>query len=110
MQDALPYFIGTHDFRAFMASGSDISDTVRTITDFRLERDGSFLKIYVSADGFLYNMVRILVGTLLEISEGRIAVRQVSSIIAEGNRGRAGRTAPAAGLYLNRVFLCTEHF
>ena len=109
MQDALPYFIGTHDFRAFMASGSDISDTVRTIADFRLERDESFLKIYVSADGFLYNMVRILVGTLLEISEGRIAVRQVSSIIAEGNRGRAGRTAPAAGLYLNRVFLCTEH-
>lgn len=105
---AFPYLIGTHDFRAFMASGSEMTDTVRTITDFRLERDGDFVKIYVSADGFLYNMVRILVGTLLEISENRIAVEKLPSIMEDGKREEAGRTAPACGLYLNRVFIHTE--
>ena len=107
IEEGLPYFLGSHDFRAFMASGSEIEDTVRTITDFRVARDGDFVKIYVSADGFLYNMVRILVGTLLELSEGRIAANALPSILEDGKRERAGRTAPACGLYLNRVFIRT---
>ena len=88
-----------------MASGSDIADTVRTITDLRVEYENSLIKIYVSADGFLYNMVRIIVGTLLEVSEGRIPLEKLPSVIEGGNRDDAGRTAPPEGLYLNRVFL-----
>ncbi len=105
MQAAAKLFIGKHDFCAFMASGSDIADTVRTITELRIEQDGELLKIYVSADGFLYNMVRIIVGTLLEVSEGRISLDVLSSVIDGGKREKAGRTAPPEGLYLNRVFL-----
>jgi tRNA pseudouridine38-40 synthase len=105
MQQAARLFIGKHDFRAFMASGSDIADTVRTITDLRIEYENSLIKIYVSADGFLYNMVRIIVGTLLEVSEGRISLERLPSIIEGGNREDSGRTAPPEGLYLNRVFL-----
>ena len=105
MRKVIPYFIGTHDFRAFMASGSDIADTVRTITDLRVETEGDSVKIYVSADGFLYNMVRIIVGTLLEVSEGKISPERLKKAIETGERSLAGRTAPAEGLYLNRVFL-----
>ena len=96
---------GRHDFSAFMASGSDIADTVRAVTECRAERDGDFLKIYVSADGFLYNMVRIIVGTLLEVSEGKMSLCDVSRAADGANRDAAGRTAPACGLYLNRVFI-----
>ena len=102
---ALPHFLGTHDFRAFMASGSEIAETTRTITDIRAEREGDFVRMFVSADGFLYNMVRIIVGTLLEVSEGRLSAADLPSVIAGGKRESAGRTAPPEGLYLHRVFL-----
>ena len=105
MRAAIPYFLGTHDFRAFMSSGSDVADTVRTLTDLRIEEDGSEIKIHVSADGFLYNMVRIIVGTLIEISEGKISLERLKQAVDGGDRTLAGRTAPAEGLYLNRVFL-----
>lgn len=105
MREAIPYILGKHDFCAFMSSGSDIEDTVRTITDLRIEQSGSEIKIYVSADGFLYNMVRIIVGTLLEISEGKISCERLAQAVDGGDRALAGRTAPAEGLYLNRVFL-----
>ena len=88
-----------------MASGSDIADTVRTVTDCRAERDGDFIRIYVSADGFLYNMVRIIVGTLLEVSEGKMSADDVAAAVSGGGRECAGRTAPACGLYLNKVFI-----
>ncbi len=107
MREAAALFPGTHDFGAFMASGSDIVDTVRTITDLRIESQGSLIRIYVSADGFLYNMVRIIVGTLLEVSEGRITRERLLRAIEGGCREDAGRTAPPEGLYLNRVFLDT---
>ncbi len=105
MKIAAALFVGRHDFSAFMASGSDILDTTRTITDCRVETDGALVSIYVSADGFLYNMVRIIVGTLLEVSEGRISIEALSSVMDGGARESAGRTAPPDGLYLNRVFL-----
>lgn len=105
MRAAIPYLVGKHDFRAFMASGSDILDTVRTVTDLRIEQDGDQVRIYVCADGFLYNMVRIIVGTLLEISEGKISLERLAAAVKLGKRELAGRTAPAEGLYLNRVFL-----
>ena len=105
MNEAAEHFIGRHDFAAFMASGSSIADTVRTVTDCHVERDGDRVKIYMSADGFLYNMVRITVGTLIEVSEGKIAPSDIEKIIESKDRALAGRTAVADGLYLHRVFI-----
>jgi len=105
MREVIPYFLGKHDFCAFMSSGSDVADTVRTVTDLRIEQDGEQVKIFVSADGFLYNMVRIIVGTLIEVSEGKISPERLRNALNGGSRALAGRTAPAEGLYLNRVFL-----
>lgn len=96
-------FVGTHDFAAFMASGSDVGSTVRTVTSARVERTGDEIRFYVSADGFLYNMVRIMVGTLIDGAFGRVTVDDVRRALADGDRTLLGRTAPACGLYLNRV-------
>ena len=75
-----------------------------------MARDGDLVRIFVSADGFLYNMVRIIVGTLLEVSEGKIDEARLRAAINGGDRALAGRTAPAEGLYLNRVFLDGDYF
>ena len=80
------------------------SNTVRTIHSFTVEKDGETVKMLVKGDGFLYNMVRIMVGTLLDINEGRIPLEELDDIIASGNRLRAGKTAMAHGLYLNHVY------
>jgi len=96
-------FEGTHDFSAFMAAHSKIKDTVRTVKYFRAEREGDFVRIYTAADGFLYNMVRIMVGTALQTLTGRIK-QPIADIIASHDRNRAGCTMPAHGLYLNKVF------
>lgn len=99
--------IGSHDFRSFMASGSRIEDTVRTMYGIGVRRDGDFLKMTFCADGFLYHMVRILVGTLLEIDGGK-KNESIGRILAKRDRGQAGFTAPPEGLYLNRVSYGTE--
>ena len=105
MSLAAEKIVGRHDFACFMAAGSDICDTVRTISEIRIETEKENVKIFVSADGFLYNMVRIIVGTLVEVSEGKIAPDDIPAIIESKDRSLAGRTAPACGLYLNRVFI-----
>ena len=103
MNEAAKHFIGKNDFSTFMAEGSDVEDTVRNITSLTVTRDGDFLDVKISADGFLYNMVRIIVGTLTEVAFGRISPDDIPDIIAARDRSRAGMTAPAEGLYLNRV-------
>ena len=103
MDMAAKMFVGTHDFQGFMSSGSSVVDTVRTIKYFSVKREGDIVKLNVAADGFLYNMVRILVGTLIEISEGKIKLDDLDEIIRSKDRGRAGFTAPPYGLYLNKV-------
>ncbi len=103
MNTACRYFIGKHDFSAFMAQGSKITSTVRDIKEFYVERDGDIVKISVSADGFLYNMVRILAGTLVSVSERKIEAESIPEIILSKDRRRAGATLPPQGLYLNRV-------
>lgn len=104
MDKAAQSFVGTHDFRSFMANGSKIEDAVRTVYYCRvIERDGH-TELVVCADGFLYNMVRIIVGTLRSVSDGRIDKDSVPAIISAKDRNAAGRTAPPHGLYLNRVF------
>ena len=103
MKQAAKYFIGSHDFVGFMAEGSDVEDTVRNVTALSVDRIGDLIEIKISADGFLYNMVRIIVGTLTEVAFGRISVDDIAKIIASRNRSMAGMTAPAEGLFLNKV-------
>lgn len=96
-------FIGTHDFSAFCAAGSSVEDTVRTVMSASVERDGDMVIFRVEADGFLYNMVRIMTGTLLDIAKGKIPADSIPQIIDSGSRFAAGYTAPARGLYLNNI-------
>ncbi len=103
MNIAAKHFVGKNDFSTFMAEGSDVEDTVRNITALSVTRDGDFIDVKICADGFLYNMVRIIVGTLTEVAFGRISPDDIPEIIASHDRSRAGMTAPAEGLYLNRV-------
>ena len=103
MNEAAKAFIGKHDFASFMSSGSSVENTVREIKYFNVTRDNDLIKINVASDGFLYNMVRILVGTLIEVSEGKISKSDIPDIIESKNRKLAGFTAPPQGLYLNKV-------
>ncbi len=103
MRLAARAFIGKHDFSAFMSEGSDVEDTVREVTSLTVDMQGNLIEIKIRADGFLYNMVRIIVGTLTEVAYGRISPDSISEIIASCDRKRAGMTAPPEGLYLNRV-------
>ncbi len=96
-------FIGTHDYSGFCSVKSDVEDTLRTVTDFQVWREQDMVYFKVEADGFLYNMVRIMIGTLLFVSEGKIKENQLESIIESKDRRRAGKTAPPHGLYLNKI-------
>lgn len=90
--------VGTHDFVSFMASGSDVINTERTVTDLKLSREGDFINMYITADGYLYNMVRIIAGTLVCVGMGKID--DISEVISAKDRAKAGKTAPAQGLFL----------
>ena len=96
-------YCGTHDFKAFCSSGSSVQSTVRTVKSFSVVRENDMIKMFVEADGFLYNMVRIMVGTLTDISLGKIKADTIDDIIDSLDRSRAGITAPPQGLYLNKV-------
>lgn len=103
LNSACSQFIGTHDFSAFSATGREYHTTVRTIKSCSFTRKGDLLEFKVCGDGFLYNMVRIMVGTLLEINEGKIPEDYIKIIIEKKERSLAGRTVSGDGLYLNRV-------
>ena len=103
MKKAAEYIVGKKDFAAFMAEGSDVTDTVREVFYLNVERNGDYIEIRIAADGFLYNMVRIIVGTLTEVAYGRILPDSLEDIINSRDRKNAGMTAPAQGLYLNQV-------
>lgn len=104
MKEASRYFIGKHDFTAFKSTGSSVKTSVRTITALEVHKEGELIKIYASADGFLYNMVRIIVGTLLDVGRGKIAPDSIKAIIESKERTRAGICVPAQGLSLEKVF------
>lgn len=103
MREAAGHFVGKYDFSTFISEGSDVEDTVRNVTALSVNKNGDLIEIRISADGFLYNMVRIIVGTLTEVAFGRISPDSIPGIIASCDRSRAGMTAPAEGLYLNKV-------
>ena len=110
MQEAASAFCGKQDFAAFMSKGSKITDTVRTVKSATVEREGELFVFRVVADGFLYNMVRIMTGTLADVAFGAMKPEAVPSIIAEARRASAGETAPPEGLYLTRVFYDEKDF
>ncbi|SDB49823.1 tRNA pseudouridine38-40 synthase [Ruminococcaceae bacterium FB2012] len=97
-------FIGEHDFKAFCSADCDKENTVREIYSFDVRREGELVRFTVSGSGFLYNMVRIMVGTLLYIGEGKIARGSIPRLIASRDRTLTGKTVEPQGLYLNRVF------
>ena len=103
MQEAARAFVGEHDFSSFMASGSEVKDTVRTVYDARVTVDGELLSFTVCGNGFLYNMVRIMAGTLVEVGGGRLTVTDVKQALDGSCRALAGKTMPARGLTLVSV-------
>ena len=104
MVEAASQIPGRRDFASFMAEGSDIKDTVRTVDLCTVTRDGALLTVTVGADGFLYHMVRNIVGTLIDVALGKLEPADIPRIIEAKDRTVAGRTAPPDGLYLKSVF------
>ena len=105
MQEAAKYFEGEHDFKAFKSSGTSGKNSVRTIYKAEVKKDGERIIIELTGNGFLYNMVRIISGTLLDVGLGKIKPEEISEIIKSKNRQNAGKTLPAHGLYL----VCVEY-
>ena len=104
MNRAAACLLGEHDFSAYMAQGSSVKDTVRTIYSASLRRTGEGeVTFSIKGNGFLYNMVRIITGTLLEVAAGKLKADDIPAITDSLDRHRAGFTAPADGLYLNKV-------
>lgn len=104
MQREADTMVGTHDFAAFAAAGSIVRDTVRTIYDVKVRREGDWVQLYVHGNGFLYNMVRILAGTLQEVGTGKREEGAIARAIESHSRLDLGMTAPAKGLTLMEVF------
>jgi len=98
------YFIGTHDFSAFKNLGGSVKTSVRTISQLDIIRNEELIKIYIAADGFLYNMVRIIVGALIRVGEGKIKPDEIKNIIESKQRAKAGKAVPPNGLCLEEVF------
>ena len=103
MDKAAQYFVGTHDFRSFMARWSKIVDCHRTVYSAQVTQQDDMIIFKVCADGYLYNMVRIMVGTLIWAGTGRIQPQQVAEIISACHRSKAGPTVPPEGLFLTDV-------
>jgi len=104
MDRAARMFEGTHDFAAVRSVGTDVKSTVRTVYYCRVQRSGDLLEMKVCADGFLYNMVRAITGTVLYAAEGKLRPEEIPSILNAGDRRLAGPTAPPGGLYLTRLW------
>lgn len=103
MQKAAKYFEGEHDFKAFKSSGTSGKNSVRTIYKALVKKEEDKIIIELTGNGFLYNMVRIISGTLLEVGMGKINPEEINDIIESKDRQRAGKTLPAHGLYLVEV-------
>jgi tRNA pseudouridine38-40 synthase len=104
MQEAAQYIEGTHDFSCFCAANTSVVDKVRTVHSLQLEWHGKELHMVIEGNGFLYNMVRIIAGTLWEVGVGKREASHLKEVIASMDRGNAGKTAPPHGLYLESVF------
>jgi len=105
MRKAAEYIVGEHDFACFQtAGGNPVETTVRTVTKLNIDKENEFVIVKIEGDGFLYNMVRIIVGTLVDVGLKKIKPEDLKDIIESKDRGNAGKTAPAGGLYLDEIF------
>ncbi|SEG07704.1 tRNA pseudouridine38-40 synthase [Caloramator fervidus] len=104
MVKASKYFLGEHDFSAFKSTGSSVKTSIRTIRKLDFTKDGDIIRFEIEANGFLYNMVRIIAGTLIEVGKGKIRAEDIPLIIKSKDRSKAGPTAPAQGLCLEKVY------
>ena len=100
MRQAARYLVGEHDFKSFCQTGAQVESTVRTILSLEIEEQGADLVIRVCGNGFLYNMVRIIAGTLMEVGQGKKSPEDMEGILQALDRAAAGPTAPAHGLML----------
>ncbi len=104
MQRAASYFVGTHDFAAVRSVGTNVKSTVRTVYWFEGWQEKDILFFRVCANGFLYNMVRAMVGTLIYASQGKFAPEDIPALLDRGNRCLTGPTVPPQGLYMSRIW------
>lgn len=104
MREAAGYLTGTHDFTSFCSAKTETGNRVRTLFELDMEEHGNELVLTFIGDGFLYNMVRIIVGTLLDVGSGKMDIGAIPDILAAKDRTLAGKTAPAEGLYLWEVY------
>jgi len=104
MRRASKALLGEHDFAGFMGSGSSVKNTVREIYDVDIKEENNLIIIKIRGNGFLYNMVRIIVASLIDIARGRFEEDRIKEILDTKMRSMANVTAPAEGLYLNKVF------
>lgn len=102
--EAAAYFVGTHDFKAMQSVGTEVRSTIRTIHYFDVTRTGDLIECKVCANGFLYNMVRAMVGTCVYAAEGKFTPSAVSTILEGRCRTAAGPTAPPGGLYMTKLW------
>lgn len=110
MQEAAAHLVGTHDFKSFCSVNTTATTTVRTIYDIQVIRDGVDIVVRITGNGFLYNMVRIIVGTLMDVGRGKYESSRVKDILEACDRTTAGPTVPACGLMLKELrFLELEH-
>lgn len=103
MQKGARYLVGKHDFKAFQSANSIVKTTVRTLFDLQVKQENSMLTICFKGDGFLYKMVRCITGTLVDVGRRKTDPREILEILKSRERQRAGRTAPAKGLCLEKV-------
>ncbi len=104
MKKAAMFFVGTHDFAGFASAGYSVKTTIRTIYSLEITKNDDIIRIEVTGNGFLYNMVRIIAGTLICVGNGRINADDIPEIIKSCKREKAGITAPAKGLCLTEVY------
>lgn len=103
MKRAASYLVGEHDFKSFCSTAAEVETTVRTVNSVEIQKEGKVIHVFVNGNGFLYNMVRIIVGTLVQVGLGRIEPDSVKEILEAKDRAKAGPTAPAYGLRLNSI-------
>lgn len=108
MRSAAKAFLGEHDFAGFVSSGFSVKTTVRTIYALDIQKNGDIITIEITGNGFLYNMVRIIAGTLVYAAGGRINPHDMADIIKSCDRTRAGITAPPQGLFMKEVYYPSE--
>ncbi|MBF0715233.1 tRNA pseudouridine(38-40) synthase TruA [Gemelliphila palaticanis] len=102
-KECIPYFLGTHDFSSFCSKNSSIENKIRTIHNFKIEQSGNLVTFEITGDGFLYNMVRIIVGTIIDVAHGKYDKEYIKYIFQRRDRSLAGKRADASGLYLKSI-------